>query len=331
MASGNRCGGQVRRVPRALWLGAVAFALVLLGGCAVAPQTQTQTRPRTPATPGARPAQTPAQTPAPIQAKPDRDTLVTDMARCHMLRVSQARDAGVTDTAVVAAMTRYRISPEQVAARATDLLPAARANGQAFAQAGERACFRLAQITGVASRLTRPKSVPQSTPRSTPKSVQGTQAGGVWVRFEGEIGPGLANKLAVRLRQEGAAGLIINSPGGNVYEARKLGRHLRAQGLKVAVDKVCASACIDVLAGGVSRYITSAARIGIHQSSAPSSVGNHNTGQSYVASSALYLREMGIDPDLALAAASVPPNKMYWISTSEAIKTRLATDLVRGL
>ena len=106
---------------------------------------------------------------------------------------------------------------------------------------------------------------------------------------------------------------------------------LRAKGLNVAVDQTCASACIDVLAGGVSRYIVSGARIGIHQSSAPSTVGSHNTGQSYVAGSALYLREMGVDPDLALAAASVPPNKMYWIAAQEAIKTGLATEVVRSL
>jgi hypothetical protein len=151
------------------------------------------------------------------------------------------------------------------------------------------------------------------------------------VRFEGEISHGLAERLASRLRQEGAVGLIINSPGGNVYEARKIGRYLRANGLSVAVDKLCSSACVDVLAGGVSRYITPGARIGLHQSSAPSDMGNHNTGQSYVASSALYLREMGVDAELALAAASVPPNKMYWVSASEAIKSGLATQLVHRL
>jgi hypothetical protein len=307
MTGGSKGGRRGRQAPgvwrtaRALALAAAGLALVLGSGCAVAPKARTAT------TPSARPT----------PSKPDRDTLLTDLAHCHMLRVSQSRDARATDTAVVAALERYRVTPEELAARANALLPAARAQGQGFAKTGEQACARIVGYTGVQSHLARPKA--------------GEHTSGVWVRYDGEILPGLADKLAARLRQEGAVGLIVNSPGGNVYEARKLGRYLRASGLKVAVDKVCASACIDVLAGGVSRYITRGARIGIHQSSAPSNLGNHNTGQSYVAGSALYLREMGIDPDVALAAASVPPNKMYWISANEAIRTRLATALIRSL
>jgi hypothetical protein len=254
-----------------------------------------------------------------VPARLDRDTLLDELAACHMLRVSQARDAQATDTAVLAALERYGVEPEQLAARATALIPVARSQGQAFTLAGERACAWIAEATGVPSRLVRPEG------------TEADQAEGVWVRYEGEITSGLAAKLAAILRQQGAVGLIVNSSGGNVYEARKLGRYLRANNLNVAVDEVCASACIDILAGGVSRYITPQARIGIHQSSAPGSVGNHNTGQSYVAGSALYLREMGIDPEVALAAASVPPSRMYWFTASEAIKTGLATNLIRGL
>ena len=255
--------------------------------------------------------------PAPVTL--DRDALLDELATCHMLRVSQARDLRATDTAVLAALERYRITREQLADRANALVPVARSQGQAFAMAGERACARIAEDTGVQSRLVRPKGADAAT------------VDGVWVRYDGEITTGLAGELAAHLRKERAVGLVINSAGGNVYEARKLGRYLRANELNVAVDRVCASACIDILAGGVSRYITPQARIGIHQSSAPGSVGSHNTGQSYVAGSALYLREMGVDPDVALAAASVPPNQMYWFTASEAIKTGLATNLIRGL
>jgi hypothetical protein len=308
------CALSSRRVWRTLgtsrfaarFAGLAVVTLVLGHGCAVAPTSPTSP---TPPPPGARPA----------PVKLDRDTLLNELATCHMLRVSQARDARATDAAVLAALERYRVTPEQVAARANALLPMARSQGQAFAKAGERACARLSERTGVQSRLVRSKG------------TEAAPASGVWVRYEGEISTGLADKLAARLRKERADGLIINSPGGNVSEARKLGRHLRANALSVAVDKVCTSACVDILAGGVSRYITEGARIGIHQSSAPSSLGSHNTGQSYVAGSALYLREMGVDPEVALAAASMPPNKMYWISTTEAIRTGLATNLIRSL
>jgi hypothetical protein len=300
-----RIRGARRFATRSAKLTVMALAVSWASGCALSPT------PKAPSLPG--------QVAQPAPATLDRDTLLDELAACHMLRVSQARDARAADAAVLAALDRYGFTPDELAARADALLPVALSQGQAFAAAGERACAWLAEHTGVPSRLV----------RST--GAEAARAGGVWVRYEGEITTGLATELAVHLRKERAVGLIINSPGGNVYEARKLGRYLRANELNVAVDKVCTSACIDILAGGVSRYITPRARIGIHQSSAPGSVGSHNTGQSYVASSALYLREMGIDPEVALAAASVPPSKMYWFSTSEAIKTGLATNLIRGL
>ncbi len=282
---------------------AMVLALSLGGGCAVPLRSP--------------PAPKQDVRPAPVEL--DRDTLLNEVAACYMLRVSQARDVRATDPAVLAALDRYRVTPEQLAERANVLLPLARSERQAFAKVGAHACAQLAEYTGVQSRLVRPKA------------AEVADVSGVWVRYDGDISTGLAKQLAALLRKERAVGLIINSPGGNVDEARKLGRYLRANALDVAVDKVCASACIDILAGGVSRYITPEARIGIHQSSAPSSVGNHNTGQSYVAGSAFYLREMGVDPEVALAAASVPPNKMYWFSTGEAIKTRLATSLIRSI
>jgi hypothetical protein len=275
------------------------------------------------------PSQGPTRAPS-VGTKPSRQGLIDDMAVCHMLRVKQAQDATVTDAAVVAALRQFNVSPGQVADRAAALVPQAKAMGSGFERYAQGACSRLAGSTGVQSALVRAKAPPR--PQTAPRGDQGSdRGGGVWVRVDGEIGVGFARSVASRLQQEGAVGLIINSKGGNVAEARELGRYLRANGLKVAVDRACASACIDVLAGGVVRYITRNARIGVHQSSAPSSIGNHNTGQSYVAGSALYLREMGVDPGVALAAASVPPNRIYWIPTAEVIRTRLATDLIRSL
>ena len=298
------------------WLLLLAGLAGLFGaGCSTAPGVRTT------------PSPTPSPTRAPsVSAKPSRQGLIDDMAVCHMLRVSQAQDAKVTDAAVVAALRQFKVSPGQVADRAAALVPQAKAMGSGFEPYAEGACSRLAGSTGVQSALVRAKAPPR--PQTAPGVDRG---GGVWVRVDGEIGVGFAKSVASRLQQEGAVGLIINSKGGNVSEARELGRYLRANGLKVAVDRACASACIDVLAGGVVRYVTRNAKIGVHQSSAPSSIGNHNTGQSYVAGSALYLREMGVDPGVALAAASVPPNKIYWIPTAEVIRTRLATDLIRSL
>ena len=116
-----------------------------------------------------------------------------------------------------------------------------------------------------------------------------------------------------------------------MFEARKLGRYLRANGLRAAVDRACVSACIDVLAGGAERYVTPTARLGIHQSKVPDRYSSHEGGQLYVADSFRYLREMGVDADVAIDAASIPNDKLLLISLPDALQTRLVTAIVEDL
>jgi hypothetical protein len=151
------------------------------------------------------------------------------------------------------------------------------------------------------------------------------------MRVSGEIVDGYADRVIREIRKRGATGVIVDSNGGSVYEARRLGRYLRANGLITAVDKLCLSACVDVLAGGVARYVAPEAKLGIHQSRVPKWESSHEGGQAYVAEAALYLREMGIDDSVALVAAAIPHDRIFLISTENALETRLATGIVRAL
>lgn len=249
----------------------------------------------------------------------DREALLDTIASCHLLRVAQSEDTAVTDAVVIAAVGRYRFKVAEVIDRA-ELLVAAAADPRR--QAGLRAradgaCGRLATLTSV-----------------TPGLVRFDAAGNLgktWVVVEGEITAGFAERTIEALRRERAIGLIIRSHGGSVQEARTLGRYLRQNGLRVAVDDLCTSACVDVLAGGSERVVTTDARLGIHQSRVPRQVSSHEGGQLSVATAALYLSEMGVDNTLALAAASVPHESVYWISVPEALSTRLATRVVPNL
>lgn len=256
------------------------------------------------------------KTPQAGRIPPDvtRDDLLTVTAACHLLRVSQTTDIGATDVVVIAAIEQFDFSVEQVLLRSEELVTAFQSNERDLAEGAVVACGKLADYTGVQPALVRfRKSGRVST---------------TWVHVSGEIDRGFADRTIARLRKTKAIGLIIESPGGSVYEARKLGYYIRNNGLRVGVAGLCASACIDVLAGGVERYVTSTARLGIHQSKVPKRYSSHEGGQLYVAESALYLREMGVDDAIALIAATVPKNEMRWISLSDAFETRLATDLV---
>ncbi len=249
----------------------------------------------------------------------DRDDLLTSIAACHLRRVLQNNDRGATDTVVIAAIERYGFEVEDMVDRANALTLAAAdpaARGSLRRLAGN-ACERLAALTNTTPGLVR--------------FDRGGQVGNTWVVVNGEIHEGFADEVIDKLRQERAIGLLITSPGGSLYEARRLGRYLRQNGLRVGVKGTCTSACVDVLAGGIERYVTRSAKLGIHQSRVPKALSSHEGGQLSVVAAAMYLREMGIDDVVALAAASVPNDSMYWISTAEALETGLATKLVDSL
>lgn len=273
------------------------------------------------ATTGSSPpgTQTPAAATSPVRAKPrsggrQRDKLLTEIATCHLLRVGQNTDVAVTDTVVIAAVERYGFSVDAMIRRADRVIGEMEREGAPPFERMYAACENLARLTGVSPALVRfEKSGNLST---------------TWMRVEGEIDDGFAERVIEELRKSKAVGLVINSPGGSVFEARKLGRYLRANGLRAGVDRVCTSACVDVLAGGSSRFVTRGAKIGIHQSSVPKHLSSHEGGQLYVASSVLYLREMGVDDTIALAAAAVPHNKMLWINPDDALDSGLATQVV---
>jgi hypothetical protein len=253
----------------------------------------------------------------PTPATIDRDQLLTFVAACHLLRVSQTSDPSVTDATVIAAIKKYGYSIDEVLSRSEVLLRVSSFNRRDLARSGAASCRRLASLTGV-----RPDRVRLAQPGRVREK---------WLRVSGEMKEGFANRVITEIRRLRPVGLVIDSPGGSVYEARRLGRYLRANGLSTAVDKSCLSACVDVLAGGVERYITPGAILGIHQSRAPKELSSHEGGQAYVAGSALYLREMGVDDILALLAAAVPHQNIFLISTDEALQTRLATGVIRSL
>ena len=248
-----------------------------------------------------------------------RDDLLTGIAACHLRRVAQNGDRGATDAVVIAAVERYGFSVDQMIERSNELMRAASnpAERASLRELSQGACEQLAALTGVSPSLVR--------------FDETGQLDNTWVSVNGEIGDGFADTVIGRLRRDKAVGLLINSPGGSLYEARRLGRYLRANGLRVGVDGLCTSACVDVLAGGIERYVTRDAKLGIHQSKVPKHLSSHEGGQLSVVAAALYLREMGVDDGIALAAAAVPNNKMYWISVAEALKTSLATRLVETL
>ena len=84
--------------------------------------------------------------------------------------------------------------------------------------------------------------------------------------FEGTLELGVTKRLAGLLDAHPSIATIrLDSPGGNVFEARGLASQIRARGLDTLVQGECSSACTLVFVGGANRSIATEARLGFHQ------------------------------------------------------------------
>lgn len=144
--------------------------------------------------------------------------------------------------------------------------------------------------------------------------------------------------------------MVIDSPGGFFGGAAILGAMIRKLKMTVIVGRpvgevvtqqtgltsaTCASACVLVLSGGVSRYYVTGSRVGVHRSHTGPEVRDPTTRaivngkvphdevkDDYIR----YFRQMGIDPRLTDLVDKTPSDQIYWLSPQELAKYRLARD-----
>lgn len=154
---------------------------------------------------------------------------------------------------------------------------------------------------------------------------------GRWLRVRGALEAGYAARVIRRLRATYAEGVILESGGGSVHEARKLGHYLRRHGKDTATDGLCASACIEVLASGVARYITPHARLGVHPHALPDHLDRRGNHALLQLTQTAYLADMGVDTAWTARLTRRPRQPMVWLSPRDALDLRLATAVVAAL
>jgi hypothetical protein len=136
-----------------------------------------------------------------------------------------------------------------------------------------------------------------------------------WIALRGEIDAGYAERAVRRIAAARARGVVLTSNGGRLGEAMELGRYIRRNGLHTAVAGDCASACVALFIAGHERRLGPDARIGVHRTT--SAGDDFAGGQRLVAEVARYSAEMGVDPELALAAAETPSWRIRWLTRAE--------------
>lgn len=174
----------------------------------------------------------------------------------------------------------------------------------------------------------RPATQPLRDPGTLPDRLTLTPIGDGAFRLEGDIAPGDAERMLEQITQSSRSveTLVLQSPGGSVSDALKIGRYIRQAGIETRMlrGEFCFSACPYILAGGASRDIEDGAQVGVHQ---------HFFGQSTVLPAAFavediqmgqaevmrYLDDMGIDPMLAALAMATPPDEIYVLLPEELV------------
>ena len=163
--------------------------------------------------------------------------------------------------------------------------------------------------------------------------------GGV-LSLTGSIDPGSFERVQAELaaRGEYVKSVSLNSPGGSVTDAVKIGA-LMVVGeytTSVAPGALCASSCPLILAGGKVRLASHQSAIGVHQIYAMASAGDLPAGltgigtamseaQKTTAIITRYLNTTSVDPAIWLHALETPPDQLYYLSEAELAKYRLVT------
>ncbi|MET0905253.1 MAG: hypothetical protein ABWY10_04195 [Tardiphaga sp.] len=162
------------------------------------------------------------------------------------------------------------------------------------------------------------------------------------LRLTGAIDLGSAERFAseIEARGEYVQTVVLDSPGGSVVDALAIGSLIHEKGLatKVAAGSLCASSCPIVFASGATRIASAEAAIGVHQIYAAALSGDPQNAlrvagtamsdaQTTTAEIIAHLTKTGVDPAVWLHALETPPDRLYYFTTEEMTRLKLATEV----
>lgn len=108
------------------------------------------------------------------------------------------------------------------------------------------------------------------------------------------------------------AAVVLQSPGGDLAGALRLGAAFRTLGVdtQVVSKGTCASACAYAFLGGRGRRLAEDAFFGVHRFSAKGTDPGSDTSQQMVNLLTTYITGMGVSSDLVRVAAQAEPTAM---------------------
>ena len=132
------------------------------------------------------------------------------------------------------------------------------------------------------------------------------------LEFTGGISFGVAKEFAQFLTAMGALRTVhLNSIGGRISEAQRIGALVKAKGLDTYVVGQCLSACTIVFLSGRNRLIAPGAKLGFHQPNFPGLTDDER--KRFVAEEKSRLRQLGVSATFAKRANTASPEDMWFL------------------
>lgn len=149
------------------------------------------------------------------------------------------------------------------------------------------------------------------------------------LEFSGGVTFGAAKEFERFLNAMGGVQVVhLNSIGGRILEAQRMGNLVRSRNLSTYVSHQCLSACTIIFLSGRERLITEQAKIGFHQPDVP---GLDPEGRRAIINEEMQrLRALGLSETFARKANQATPDDMWFPSTSELLAEKTATRIVNS-
>jgi hypothetical protein len=145
--------------------------------------------------------------------------------------------------------------------------------------------------------------------------------------LQGEITAGIVYDFRKALREHRISVVMLDSPGGSVYEGLELSAIIRDRALATLIppDASCASACAFLFVAGVKRQAYG--QLGVHQFASSGAGDPPAEGQTqHVAAEIIdFLKEYEIPLMFVVRMLETPNAEMYWFPEQELIDEGLVT------
>ena len=147
------------------------------------------------------------------------------------------------------------------------------------------------------------------------------------LELSGGITFGAAKEFSRFVDAMGAVKVVhLNSPGGRILEAQRIGDLIARRRLSTYVSARCLSACTVIFLNGVERLISPTARLGFHQPDFPGLTTEQR--RDIVLKEEQRLVSLGVSREFARKANQAEPKDMWFPTIAELITAGVVTRVV---